>query len=113
MKRPQPPGWIVLVPVGWAVLGVLFLFFIGWLIGPVHAQGMPCGKTRDLEQGLANIGERVIAEGVTANGIVMQLWGHPQARTFTVTVRMPDGKSCMVISGDGLEEGKAPEGKPL
>lgn len=112
MRRPQPPGWIAILPILWALLGVIALLAIGAMFAPVRAQGsrqtipILCTDTKQAEAALGNVGERIMANGVTANNSVMQLWVNPRTHSFTILVRMPHGTSCLVISGDGLEVGE-------
>ena len=101
----------------WVLLGILALLVIGALFAPVRAQDrmtipIACTETPKLKAGLSNVGEQIMAQGVTVNNSEMELWVNPKTRTFTVVVRMPNGASCMVISGDGLEHGEAPKGDP-
>lgn len=117
MNRPQPPGWIAVLPILWALLGVIALLAIGALFAPVRAEDrltipVACTSTQQLKAGLANVGEQVMAQGVTVSNAEMELWVNPKTRTFTVVVRLPNGGSCMVISGDGLEHGELPKGDP-
>jgi len=81
------------------------------LPAPAYAQSFPCGKTADIEQSLRSVGERIAFEGATAGGSVLQLWVNPATRTFTVVVRMSNGRTCMLAAGDGME--RPPAGDPL
>lgn len=115
MKRP--PGWIAVLPVLWVLLGVIALLVIGAMLAPVRAQErnsipVACVSTEQVRASLGNVGERIMARGATVNNAVVELWANPRTRTFTVIVRLPDGASCMVISGDGLEHGDMPKGDP-
>lgn len=119
IRRPQPPGWIAILPVLWVLLGVIALLAIGALFAPVRAQDrsmqtipVACAETPKVKAALSGVAEQVMAQGVTVNNAEMELWVNPKTRTFSVVVRMPHGVSCLVISGDGLEHGDMPKGDP-
>ena len=119
MRRPQPPGWIAILPILWALLGVIALLAIGVMFAPVRAQErsvqtipIACAETARVKNSLSAVGEMVMAQGVTTNNAEMELWVNPKTRTFSVVVRMPHGASCLVISGDALEHGEMPKGDP-
>lgn len=115
MKRP--PGWIAVLPALWVLLGVVALLAIGAMLAPVRSQErnsipVACIPTEQVRAALGNIGEHVMARGATVANAIVELWANPRTRTFTVIVRLPGGASCMVISGDGLEQGEMPKDDP-
>ena len=49
-------------------------------------------------------GEKPRVVGLSANNTVMEIWVNDDTGTWTATVTMPDMTTCMVMSGDNLEE---------
>ncbi len=69
-----------------------------------HAQQAQCGA-RDavLEQLAARYGETRRGMGMAANNSVMELYASADSGSWTITVTMPDGQTCLVASGQGFE----------
>lgn len=68
-----------------------------------HAQPQ-CAPRADVVDGLAqNYGETRRSIGVGANDTVMELFAAEKTGTWTLTVTMPDGITCLVASGTGFE----------
>ena len=44
------------------------------------------------------------AMGLAANNTMMEMFASTEAGTWTLTVTMPDGTTCMIASGTGFEE---------
>lgn len=109
IRRPQPPDWIAVLPILWALLGVIALLAVGAMLAPVRAQSssipVACTETQRVKASLSAVGERVMARGITANNAMVELWLNPSTRTFSVVVRLSNEASCLVISGDGFERG--------
>jgi len=62
-----------------------------------------CGPHDDVKAGLArNYSERPVAIGLAANNTLMGLYASDSG-SWTLTVTMPDGTTCLVASGQGFE----------
>lgn len=75
-------------------------------IAPFAAKAQPqvCGK-RDLviERLASKYGESRQSIGMAAQGRVMEVYASHETGTWTITVTMPNGITCMVASGQSYE----------
>jgi hypothetical protein len=63
-----------------------------------------CAPRAEVVDGLAqNYGETRRSLGIAANNAVMELYAADDTGTWTLTVTMPDGTTCLVASGNGYE----------
>jgi Tfp pilus assembly protein PilE len=83
---------------------------------PAHAQQAQCGPRADVAAHLTGkFGETRRGMGIAANNTVMEVWASEATGTWTITVTMPDGATCLVASGQGFEalaESLPPKGDP-
>ena len=81
------------------------LGLIALVLVPVSAlaQG-PCAK-RDVVLGqlAERYGETRRSMGIAANNTVMEVFAATDTGTWTITVTLPDGMTCLVASGQGFE----------
>lgn len=86
------------------------------LPSPALAQGAQCGERAKVATHLAEkFGETRHGMGIAANNTVMEVWASDATGTWTITVTMPDGMTCLVASGEGFEatvEPLPPKGDP-
>jgi hypothetical protein len=69
------------------------------LAAPVSA-GTLCLKTADLRALLTDrYGEVMQGAGLDGNGLVVEVWTHPEGRSFTLVLTAPDGHSCVLRDG--------------
>ncbi len=78
-------------------------------VGPVfsaHAQQAPaCIKRADLLQHLAKqYQEAPAAVGLADNGSLLEVFASKSGETWTVTVTMPNGISCMIATGQQWQD---------
>ena len=73
--------------------------------GSVTAQNARnCGPREALVQRLAEgYGETRQSVGLGANNAVIEVYASDESGTWTITVTMPDGMTCLVASGQAFE----------
>ncbi len=71
----------------------------------VQAQGRNCAPRADVLQRLAETyGETRRGIGIARQGAVMELFASDQSGSWTITVTLPDGMTCLVASGQAYEQ---------
>jgi hypothetical protein len=50
-----------------------------------------------------NYGETRRSIGLAANNTLMEVFASPETGTWTITVTLPDGMTCLMASGQGFE----------
>ena len=74
------------------------------LPGLGHAQPNKCGAHDEVAAALATqFGEQTHAIGLSDDDTVMALYASPQTGTWTLTVTLPNGLTCLVASGGNFE----------
>lgn len=61
----------------------------------------------------SNYSETVQAAGIAGTSVFMEFWANTETRTWTFTLTLPDGNTCMMASGTNLEmleQAPAPQG---
>ena len=83
----------------------LSLGFGGVILATQIAQSEPqCAPRAEVVAGLAQTyGETRRSVGLAANNAVMEVFAAADTGTWTLTVTMPDGMTCLVASGQGYE----------
>ena len=72
---------------------------------PAQAQGPACVKRVDLIKHLsAKYHEAPAAVGLADNGSLIEVFASKAGETWTVTVTMPNGISCMVATGQNWQD---------
>ena len=84
---------------------------------PAAAQARQC-DSRDKVLGLLaeKYGETRQSIGLTTQGTVVETFASSETGTWTVTVTHPDGRMCLIASGDAFEnlsEALPPRGAPV
>ena len=97
-------------------LGLIALAAVALWSGPVAAQqGRACGMRDIVVARLAEgYGESRQAIGLGANNAVVETFANAETGTWTITVTMPNGMTCLVASGQAYEalvEEVAPAGE--
>lgn len=81
------------------------------LLAPLasHAQGQNCGN-RDLvvERLTEKYGESRQSIGMAPKGRVVEVFASLETGTWTITVTMPNGITCLVASGQSFEKVEEP-----
>ena len=95
--------WLILALIAIAAVGALILTAV-----PSLAQGMPnpnqcASRDKVVELLAAKYGETRHGIGLAANNTVMEVFASDKTGTWTITVTMPTGVTCMVASGQGYE----------
>jgi len=68
----------------------------------VHAR--TCAPREDVVKRLAETyGETRRGIGISRQGAVMEVYASDQTRSWTITITLPDGITCLVASGQGFE----------
>ena len=80
-----------------AVLG------IAATLSPANAQVVCAERAHVLEHLGKKFSESPVAMGMAANGGVMEVLSTDDGNTWTVVITMPDGKTCMLLSGENWE----------
>lgn len=76
------------------------------LTGAASAQSatQPCAERDKVVQRLtSNYGETVQGMGLGANNGVMEVFASEETGTWTITVTMPNGQTCLIASGQAYE----------
>jgi hypothetical protein len=83
----------------------LSLAFGGMIVATRHAAANPQCAPRDqvIETLAQTYGETRRSLGIAANNAVMELYAADDTGTWTLTVTLPDGTTCLVASGQGYE----------
>ncbi len=92
--------------------GLALLVLSVALSGPAYAQ-QACAPYEDVKQTLSDdYGEVPIGRGL-ANGAIVETWANLETGSFTVNVIFPDGRACLIASGENWETVNEPQGEPL
>ncbi len=74
------------------------------LPGLGHAQDNQCGPHDAVAAALSSkFGEQSHAMGLAEDNTVMELYAAPQTGTWTLTVTLPNGMTCLVAAGNNFE----------
>ena len=99
----------------------LFVFAVGFALlaaASVEAQQnlRNCGNRDTIVKRLAEgYGESRQSIGLGSDNSVMEVFASEETGTWTITVTMPNGMTCLVASGrafETLDEAKEPAGQP-
>ena len=95
---------------------LLGLIIFGGTTVASYAQGV-CGQ-RDaiLDRLASHYGETRRGMGLGANNGIVEVFASDETGTWTITVTMPDGRMCLVASGESYEDSMDPlktSGTPL
>lgn len=72
---------------------------------PAHAQGASCGPRADVIARLSShFGETRRGIGLGNENRVVEVFASDASGTWTVTVTLPDGRTCLVASGQSWED---------
>lgn len=78
---------------------------------PAHAA--TCAARETVVDRLANAyGETVQSMGLGANNGIVEIFASTQTGTWTITVTMPNGMTCLVASGQAFEDISTPNDTP-
>lgn len=104
--------------IGYCIATILALLALAALTAPAGAQTLRNCAPRDMiiERLKSQYGETRRAIGLGANSAIMELHASDETGTWTITVTMANGISCLVASGDTFEtisEVLEPEGDKL
>jgi len=78
---------------------------------PAHAA--TCAARQAVVDRLANsYGETVQSMGLGSNNGIVEVFASSETGTWTITVTMPNGMTCLVASGQAFEDISGPEGAP-
>lgn len=86
-------------------LFALSLGFAGLILATTagHSQ-TPCGPRDAVLAHLADTyGETRRSMGIANNNTVMEVYASAASGSWTITVTLPDGRMCLVASGQGFE----------
>lgn len=73
---------------------------------------VPCATRDTVAKALTEgYGEVPVLRGVTAGGMLIELWASAE-RTWTLVVTRPDGSACVPLTGDGYEPLPQMPGRP-
>lgn len=69
-----------------------------------HAEGAPCGtRAAIVDQLGTRYHETRRAIGIASNTMVLELFASDDSGSFTILATLPDGRSCMIASGENFE----------
>jgi hypothetical protein len=123
----NPDGPAGLVPHPWSISKgypmtcrlplTLFLAVTPFMVSPAAAQTGNCAERAHVVERLAGTyGESRQSIGLAANNQVMEVFANLESGSWTVTVTLPSGLTCLVASGmafEVLEEPLTPTGSAL
>lgn len=70
----------------------------------VNAQSRNCAPRADVVKRLSEVyGETRKGIGIAGQGAVMELFASDETGSWTITVTLPDGTTCLVASGQSYE----------
>lgn len=103
------------------VFTILLLTAFGLLVasvGAAEAQDLRHCAPRDqvIERLMGKYGEAPQALGIAANNSVLEVFASEDTGTWTITVTMANGVTCLIASGDAFERLPGvglPKGDPL
>ncbi len=86
-------------------LFALSLGLAGLLVAPVPGHAQPqCAAHQTVADQLARqFGEAKRSMGLASNATVMKLYASSDSGTWTMTVTLPNGMTCLVAAGDDFE----------
>lgn len=71
---------------------------------PAHAEPRPCGPHDAVAKALSSqYGEEAHAMGLAEDDTVMELYASKDTGTWTMTVTLPNGVTCLVATGKNFE----------
>jgi len=78
------------------------LILLALMTTPANAAPQ-CGRHDDVAASLATqFGEALHSIGLAQDNTVMELYAAPDTGTWTLTVTLPDGTTCLVAAGQGF-----------
>jgi hypothetical protein len=85
-------------------LFALSLGLAGLILAPVPGHAEPqCATHQAVAEKLASqYGKKRHSMGLAANSTVMELYASLETGTWTMTVTMPNGMTCLVAAGDNF-----------
>ncbi len=70
----------------------------------VREEKQPCGPRRVIAAHLGMVyGERPAAYGIEAHGLVLEIFARPDGESWTALLSHPDGKSCLIYTGESWQ----------
>jgi len=83
------------------------------LIACTPTYAATCAERQTVIDKLADrYGERVQSMGLGANNGIVEVFASDETGTWTITVTMPNGITCLVASGQAFETISGPDGAP-
>lgn len=77
---------------------------IACLPAGAFAGDMPCGPRDAVTAHLQDVyGESVVMRGLDGGGRMLEIWANPETGTWTATLVLPQGLTCIVSSGEALD----------
>ncbi len=74
------------------------------VLGPTAAHAQACGPRDQVVERLANrYGETVQSVGLGSNNGIVEVYASAETGTWTITVTMPSGSTCLIASGNAFE----------
>ncbi len=87
-----------------ASLFALCALVIAVATAPAHAQSANCAPRDQIIEHLKNnYGEHPIMMGLTPQNTVMEVFTSNETGTWTITVTLPNGTTCLVASGQNIQ----------
>ncbi len=79
---------------------------------PAHATTC-AARDAVLERLSQHYGETVQSMGLASNNGILEVFASPETGTWTITVTLPNGMTCLVASGEAYESVAVPPGDPV
>jgi hypothetical protein len=91
---------------------LLLALFTSCAVEPATAQSQCGTREQALEFLQGQYNESVHGMGLIKDKAVMELWLSEGNATWTVTVTLPDGQTCLIASGENYQQVVSVEGDP-
>jgi len=73
------------------------------IAAPVAAQNVPCLPLPAAAEAMAAMGEALAVRAALRDGGTVAIWVNAETETWTLTVTSPDGRTCLIGNGVGIE----------
>ncbi len=95
------------------VLALVFAFFMGFTRDVWSQEGSVCAEHAQIVEGLAtHYSESRVGFGLDNYGRVVEIFASKRQGSWTIVVTFPDGRACLVASGEDWQPMKLTDMRP-
>jgi protein-S-isoprenylcysteine O-methyltransferase Ste14 len=86
------------------MIALAFLWLLFWTATAMAVQAQAnCSTHERVSERLTDgWGEHVIAMALSGSAALVEIWANHETGTWSITVTVPDGQTCLVSSGEGF-----------